>query len=73
MDIRLAGQMDGIEAAREIAARHDVPIIFVTGYSTPEIAQRCQALDPAGYLLKPVAPPQVDEAIRVALVQAARS
>ena len=31
MDIRLAGAMDGIEAAREITARYGTPIIFMNG------------------------------------------
>src|SRR6185437_6580579 len=32
MDIRLAGRMDGIEAARRIREQRDTPIIFVTAH-----------------------------------------
>ena len=32
MDIRLAGQMDGIEAARRIREQRDTPIIFITAH-----------------------------------------
>lgn len=36
MDINLAGSMDGIEAAKKILERRQVPIIFVTAYSSDE-------------------------------------
>ena len=32
MDIRLAGRMDGIEAARRIREQRDTPIIFITAH-----------------------------------------
>src|SRR5947207_15703842 len=32
MDIRLAGKMDGIEAARRIRQRRSTPIIFITAH-----------------------------------------
>jgi CheY-like chemotaxis protein len=55
MDIRLAGDMDGIEAAEKIVAGdHNVPIIFMTGYSDAEIEARANVLQPAAYLVKPV-------------------
>ena len=33
MDIRLKGQMDGIEAAEEIRRRSQVPVVFVTAFT----------------------------------------
>ncbi len=54
MDIQLAGQIDGIEAAAEIRSFSQVPIIFMTGYSNPEILNRLKELSPLGYLTKPV-------------------
>jgi CheY-like chemotaxis protein len=54
MDNRLAGKMDGIEAARIILARHPLPIIFMTGYTAQEIMERAQELNPLGILTKPV-------------------
>jgi len=54
MDIRLAGVMDGIEAAQEILARQQVPIIFVTGYALEDIRERAEALNPVAFLEKPV-------------------
>jgi CheY-like chemotaxis protein len=33
MDVNLAGELDGVEAARQILEKTDVPIIFVTAYA----------------------------------------
>ncbi len=66
MDIRLASAMNGIEAAREIKSRYDIPLIFVTGYVSPEYLAQCQSLDPVAILEKPVDPPEIDAAIKLA-------
>ncbi|MBF0121457.1 MAG: response regulator [Desulfobacterales bacterium] len=54
MDIRLAGQMDGITAAEQIKIKNDIPIIFMTGYDEDEIKKRAYKLNPVAYLIKPV-------------------
>ncbi|HHS14191.1 MAG TPA: response regulator [bacterium] len=54
MDIRLAGRMDGIEAAMEIASSDDVPIVFMTGYRDEDMQVRTRAIRSAAYLVKPV-------------------
>jgi CheY-like chemotaxis protein len=67
MDIRLAGALDGIEAAREIVARYAVPIIFMTGYSDEETVKQAQALHPLAILTKPVSPPEIMAVVDAAL------
>jgi len=59
MDIRLAGPLDGIEAASQIDRECDLSIIFMTGYSDPRVRDRTKALNPAAYLVKPVSPDDV--------------
>ena len=54
MDVRLAGKMDGIEAAEIIARAEPVSIVFMTGYSTQAVIERAAAHAPAGYLVKPI-------------------
>ena len=54
MDIRLADDIDGIEAARTILASSQIPIIFMTGYPDKEHAERAKQLNPLGYFIKPV-------------------
>ncbi|MCG2828873.1 histidine kinase dimerization/phosphoacceptor domain -containing protein [Methanothermobacter sp. K4] len=53
MDIMLAGEMDGIEAARIITEKMDVPIIYLTAYSSNDILKRAGETEPYAYLLKP--------------------
>jgi two-component system, response regulator PdtaR len=57
MDHRLAGKMDGVEAAQAIRDLDSVPpisIIFMTGYAGQDMMERAQELNPLGYLIKPV-------------------
>ena len=54
MDIRLAGELDGIEAASRIRGFSDVPIIFTTGYSDSGLMERADYINPLGYFIKPV-------------------
>ena len=55
MDIRLAGKMDGIEAARRIRAQRDTPIIFITAHGDAATrAQIEQVLPGTPVLAKPI-------------------
>lgn len=59
MDIRLSGPVDGIEAAREIIFRYNIPIIFTTGYIDDQMLYRTKELGPLAVLIKPVTPDQI--------------
>lgn len=52
MDIRLAGKMDGIDAALEICKHHDIPVIFLSAYADDQTRQRAETLKPHGFLSK---------------------
>lgn len=54
MDINLEGEIDGIEAARQIRARSDIPIVYLTAYRAQDVLQRAKKTEPYGYLSKPV-------------------
>lgn len=54
MDINLAGKLDGIDAAKEITDKINIPIIFTTGYSEQNIFERAQKINPVAFLNKPV-------------------
>src|SRR5205823_2609901 len=51
MDIRLQGELDGIEAASRIRAELKVPIVYLTAYSDEATVARARATEPSGYLL----------------------
>ncbi|MGD1929829.1 MAG: EAL domain-containing protein [Leptolyngbyaceae cyanobacterium] len=67
MDIRLKGEMDGIEAASAITAQLDVPIIFLTAFADPETLKRAKQISPFGYILKPFDTIDLRTSIEIAL------
>ena len=68
MDVAIRGEMDGIEVARALRARGvRTPIVFVTGYDDPETAARIGAVNPEGYLRKPLLAEELEQAVRRAI------
>ncbi|HOU14277.1 MAG TPA: response regulator [Anaerolineae bacterium] len=67
MDIMLKGDMDGIEAARHIRERFDIPVIFVTAYADQATLQRAKLTEPFGYILKPFEEHDLATTIEMAL------
>jgi putative two-component system response regulator len=53
MDIVLKGKMDGIEAADRINSQFNIPVIYLTAYTTQEYIERAKQTNPFGYLVKP--------------------
>ena len=53
MDIRLAGEMDGITAAQHIREKLDLPVVFLTAFAELETLNRAKLAEPLGYLIKP--------------------
>ncbi len=67
MDIMLKGDMDGVEAAREIRERFDVPIVYLTAYSDNNILERAKITEPFGYIIKPFDEKDLYSSIEIAL------
>jgi PAS domain S-box-containing protein len=67
MDIRLEGDLDGIDAAQQIRNRCQVPVIFLTAYADDETLQRARVTEQFGYLLKPFEDSQLRTVIEMAL------
>ncbi len=54
MDVKLKGDMDGIEAARQIQEHLNLPVVFLTAFADEETLARAKATQPYAYLKKPV-------------------
>lgn len=67
MDIVLKGEMNGIETARAIHARHEIPVIYLTAYDNQFLVDRAKQTDHSGYLLKPFKDRELHIAIDMAL------
>lgn len=63
MDIRLAGGSSGIDAAREIHARHGIRCIFLSGNLDSATRNAVQAYDPVGFVGKPILPSLLQRAL----------
>lgn len=67
MDIRLKGNIDGIEAAKEIQNHLDIPIIYLTAYADDNTLERARLTEPFGYVLKPFKEKELHTTIEIAL------
>jgi PAS domain S-box-containing protein len=67
MDVRIRGELDGIETARILKNRFDVPVIYLTAYADAETVRRAKSTEPLGYLLKPVKLDELRSTVEVAL------
>jgi PAS domain S-box-containing protein/putative nucleotidyltransferase with HDIG domain len=67
MDIKLRGEMDGIEAADKIRESLNIPVVYLTAYADKKTLQRAKVTEPFGYLLKPFEERDLHSTIETAL------
>ena len=70
MDIRLHGEIDGIEAARQIREKHRIPVVYLTAYGDDGTLERAKITEPFGYLIKPFDNRELNAVIEMALYKA---
>ncbi len=69
MDISLAGQMNGIEAARILVEKFNCAVVFLTGMSQMNIFEEAFQVKPHAFLIKPFDAQQALVSIRLAYYQ----
>ncbi len=67
MDIVLKGDIDGVEAAKEIYERFKIPVVHLTAYADDETLDRVKEANPFGYVIKPFKERELYMAIEMAL------
>lgn len=67
MDIMLKGEMNGIEAAKEIKARFGIPVVYLTACSESKIVEHAWKTGHSGYVIKPFDEKDLQKSITVAL------
>jgi PAS domain S-box-containing protein len=67
MDIHIRGDVDGVEAARAIRRRFDIPAVYLTAHADPETLSRAKLAEPLGYIIKPFQEPELRATIEMAL------
>ena len=60
MDIRLKGDMGGMEAAEQIRQRLNIPVIYATAHADENTLERAKLAEPSGYVVKPFEDNDVD-------------
>ncbi len=63
MDIKLKGEMDGVEAAEKI----DVPVVYLTAYADEDLLERAKITTPLGYIVKPFEKQDLKIALKMGL------
>ena len=67
MDIRLRGEMDGIEAAEQIHARFGIPVVYLTALPDDESLRQARSAHSSGYIGKPFTLEELRSTIEIAL------
>jgi len=63
MDIRLNGEIDGIDAMREIQKKSPIPVVYVTGNTDQQSRDRAEATDYVDFLIKPISQNELDRSL----------
>lgn len=66
-DIMIQGEMDGTQVALRVRELYQIPVIFLTAYSSESVVARAKAAGPFGYLLKPFEERELQITIDMAL------
>ncbi|MAG12990.1 MAG: histidine kinase [Spirochaetales bacterium] len=70
MDIRLKGDVDGIELAEWLKQTYKIPVVFLTAHSDQKTLERAKQTAPFGYIVKPFEEKSLHSTIEMALYKA---
>jgi diguanylate cyclase len=67
LDIRLKGKKDGVQAAKEIRQKVNVPLVYLTAHSDRLTVDRVKETEYDGFLLKPFREHELQTTIEIAM------
>ena len=67
LDIRLKGEKDGVQAAKEIRQQVNVPLVYLTAHSDRLTVDRVKETEYDGFLLKPFRERELQTTIEIAM------
>ena len=70
MDIRLKGDLDGIEVAERIMESQRIPVVYLTAHSDEKTLERAKLTEPFGYIVKPFDEQSLFSTVEIALYKA---
>jgi two-component system cell cycle sensor histidine kinase/response regulator CckA len=69
MDVRLKGNVDGIEVADQVRNQLDIPVVFLTAYEDGGTLERAGRTQAFGYIKKPIASASLKGSIEMAIAK----
>jgi DNA-binding LytR/AlgR family response regulator len=66
-DIKLKGNIDGIDIATRLREEYLIPVIFLTSYVDKDTLQRAKVTEPYGYIVKPFNQTDLETTVSMAL------
>lgn len=73
LDIKVKGDLDGVETAKRVSNLKKVPYIFTTAYADEATIERVKNTAPYGYVVKPYGIKEIQVAIQLAMLNSARA
>jgi CheY-like chemotaxis protein len=67
LDLSLSGRFEGVELAREIDRRWQIPVVFISGHLSDVAVRELGEFHAAGYVVKPFYPVNLREAVASAI------
>ncbi|MBK7387991.1 MAG: response regulator [Bacteroidetes bacterium] len=67
LDIKLKGDIDGIEIAEKIKNSYEIPVIFLTSFVDKTTLDRAKVTEPYGYIVKPFNESDLQTTVEMAL------
>jgi CheY-like chemotaxis protein len=68
MDIELKGEKDGLETAKVIKEKYNIPIVFLTAFEDDATIEKITSLSLDGYIVKPFDDESLKSAVEKALI-----
>lgn len=65
-DIDLGQGLDGPETGKQILAKYNVPVVFMSGHTEPEVINKTEAITSYGYIVKGQSEIQIDQTLKLA-------
>ncbi len=66
MDIKLAGNIDGIQTAELMRTFYNIPVIYITAFADTNTLERAKKTRPYGYIIKPFTDQELKSNIEMA-------
>jgi DNA-binding LytR/AlgR family response regulator len=67
MDIMLKGSMSGVDIAKVVKDKYNIPVIFLTAYADEHTLAKAKVTEPYGYIIKPFKEIDLHTSIEMAL------